>query len=397
MKNIGKLTWMVVAVLLAAALSGFNGQGAAAAAAAGSSQQAGRLTVTLTAQADWTRTSVWSIRTSVRPSTWTLAFDDQAVSRFTVRLKKTGQKISAWTVSGVVHIENQTQSPATVTDVTEIVSPGSRWVNTSCPVELPAVLQPGQSLDCPYTVKLSLPVKLLSMPQRGQRLDCPPMARLALPVNGISRVKVKTSGPVAGSNADARFSFCGPAHEVNASVQVSAGGQTYGPYTEDASFNYDRIYSCADSGAPQVETATIVETGQSSQAAVQIKCPIGPGVGYETTYHTYQDGSGWAVKGTLDIHQETLRDMWVANVRELITTDLEAAVDCGYDFSSGPYRLAPGAVLHCTFQRALPDTSERLIYSRITFQISRYYPDGTRTPVGTFDIVTHPDPLIFGE
>jgi hypothetical protein len=395
MKNIGKLTWIVVAVLLAAALSGFNGQGAGTAAV--SAHPVGQLTVTMTAQAGWTRTTFWSIRISAHPTSWTLAFEDQAVSRFTVRLDKIGQKVSVWTVSGVVHIENQTQSPATVTGITEIVSPWSRWVNGSCGVKLPAVLQPGQSLECPYTIKLSLPVKLLTALQRGQRLDCPSLARFSLPVSGISRVKVKTSGPVAGSNADAHFALCGSSHEVNASVHVSAGGQIYGPYTEDASFDFDRTYSCTNSGTPQVETAAIVETGQSSQATVQINCPIGPGVGYETTYHTYQDGGGWAVKGTLDIHQETIRDMWVANVRELITTDLEAAVDCGYDFSSGPYRLAPGAVLHCTFQRALPDTSERLIYARITFQISRFYPDGTRTPAGTFDIITHPDPLIFGE
>jgi hypothetical protein len=363
-----RLLWIRVAAVLAAALFGYVPGVYAAAPASGWVRQAPHLTVTQTAQASFTRTHQWSLTNAAAPTVWHLMDGDEAVSRFTVQLVKIGQKDSGWMVSGKIHIVNSTPSAATLAGVTETISSGSRQAAVVCPVTFPYRLASGKTLDCTYT------------------------ARLSGAANGSSQVRVRTTGQVVGSTAAAAFTFGQPTREVNASVQVSAGGQNHGPYTGNASFVYEKTFACTNPGT-QSESALIVETGQASQAQVQVLCS---GLEYAQSMQTYPSGDGWGVKGSLKVNNSGGADMWVAGVRDLIGPDLEAVVDCaGANFSGGPYRLAAGGVLSCTFQHLLPDQTDRWNYARITIQTGHFNPDGTRTPNGSSDYVTDPDPLSF--
>lgn len=368
MNTRNRLLWIRVAAVLAAALFGFAPVVNAAAPASGFVRQAPHLTVTQTAQASFTRTHQWALTNAAAPTVWHLMDGDEAVSRFTVQLTKIGQKDSGWMVSGKIHIQNAAPSAATVAGVTETVSSGSRQAAVACPVTFPYRLAPGKTLDCTYTVRLS-----------GA-------------ANGSSQVRVRTTGQVAGSTAAAAFTFGQPTREVNASVQVSAGGQTHGPFTGNASFTYEKTYACTSPGT-QAESALVVETGQASQAQVQVLCS---GFEYAQSIQTYASGGGWGVKGSLKVSNSGGADMWVVGVRDLIGPDLEAVVNCsGTNFASGPYHLAAGSALTCTFDRPLPDKTDRWNYARVTIQTGHFNADGTRTPNGSSDYVTDPDPLSF--
>src|SRR5689334_2963070 len=66
--------------------------------------------------------------------------------------------------------------------------------------------------------------------------------------------------------------------------------------------------------------------------------------------------SGWAVQGTISIHNPSPMTATIASVSDLITGGITPALDCGVSF---PYALGSDQTLQCTYQTALPDGAPR--------------------------------------
>lgn len=66
--------------------------------------------------------------------------------------------------------------------------------------------------------------------------------------------------------------------------------------------------------------------------------------------------SGWAVSGTIEIHNPAPMSATISSVSDVVSAGIPAAVDCGVTF---PYALGSNQTLECTYQVALPDGSNR--------------------------------------
>lgn len=361
-----KLITVIAAVLLVTALFGPLATASAKAPAHARLFQSPRLTLSQTVQTTFTRTYNWTIKSSARPSVLNMVDGDEAVSRFTVRVARAGYTDSAWTVSGTLHVQNDTASQAVITAVSGTILPSGAQADISCPASFPASLDPGASLDCTYTSAL----------RRAS--------------TGRVRLVVETSGDVAGGVSTASFAFGKPAQVVNPTVQVEAGGQSFGPFSRASSFSFDKTFTCQSQPDELAQTASIPATGQSSQAQVSLNCS---GFEYYKGIQTYQDSAGgWHLKGKLDIYNRGSARMWVQDITQLIGSDLTATVTCGRAL---PAAIAPGGTLSCAFDQALPDASDRSEFARVTVQSSHFALNGARTPLDTHVYLTDPTPLGF--
>lgn len=66
--------------------------------------------------------------------------------------------------------------------------------------------------------------------------------------------------------------------------------------------------------------------------------------------------SGWAVSGTIQIHNPSPMTATISSVSDVVSAGIPAAVDCGVTF---PHALGSNQTLQCTYQTALPDGSNR--------------------------------------
>ena len=66
--------------------------------------------------------------------------------------------------------------------------------------------------------------------------------------------------------------------------------------------------------------------------------------------------SGWAVSGTIQIHNPAPMTATIASVSDVVSAAISAPVNCGVTF---PYALGSNQTLECTYQVALPDGSNR--------------------------------------
>jgi len=73
--------------------------------------------------------------------------------------------------------------------------------------------------------------------------------------------------------------------------------------------------------------------------------------------------SGWAVTGTITIHNGTPLAATIAGVADLISGGIAPAVDCGVTF---PYALGSNETLECSYQTALPDGDDRTNTATVT-------------------------------
>lgn len=330
-------------------------------------RQVNALTLSLTAQAAAPAAGTWQIEHQVQPAAWNLLSADSGVSIHTIRLTRQTAQAGPAAVNGEIRVENRTTRAARLTGLSAVVQPGGRRTALNCPVRFPYTLAAGRSLACTYRAETTRS-------------------------SGAVRAVVRTSGPVRGVTAQAAFTAA-PAGST-AAVSVRVNGQTYGPYTDSAAFEFEQEYSCA-AGPGAVNTlAEIVETGQAAEAQVQIGCW---GMEYSTSAQTFADGQGWGLRGEVQVRNPSPADMWVLNVRQMLDPGPESLVSCGHDFTSGPVRIAPGGTLDCTYSQSLPDRSERLNYGRISLQGSRYQPNGGRLPGAIDDYLTDPASLSFAD
>ena len=171
------------------------------------------VSVSKTADPSFTRTWEWSISKGVDPATWDLFTGDTGTSLYTVSVVKTGYTDSDWAVAGSIVIDNLTPFDATLTGVTDVVSPATAAA-VDCGVGFPYELPSGQTLACSYG-----PVPL---PDGSTRLNT---------------AMVTTSGIVGGGQATADVVFSDPTTEVNDEISVSDSyAGTLGFTSDDATW-----------------------------------------------------------------------------------------------------------------------------------------------------------------
>jgi hypothetical protein len=347
------------------------------------------------ANTTFTRTYNWDISKSVTPDTWDLFTGDSGTSRYTVSVDKTGYTDSAWAVAGTITIENNTPFDATITDVSDVIS-GYGTVSVDCGVgvNFPYILASGGTLECSYST---------SLPDGSSRTNT---------------TTVTTSGIVGGDEATADVTFGDPTTEVNKEINVTdTNGQSWGPVSDDTTWTYDKTFACDGDAGTHDNTATIVETEQSTDpVSVTVNCyalevtkdadtsfnrywtwtidktgdqteltlSVGQQflVNYEVTVGATSTDGDWAVNGTISVTNPAPMAATINSVSDVVSPDIAATVDCGVSF---PYSLAAGGTLNCTYSASLPNANSRTNTATATLQNYAYDYQLNATPDGTTD------------
>lgn len=346
-----------------------------------------------TAATTYTRTWEWDIDKSVTPESWDLFTGDSGTSDYTVTITKTGYTDSNWAVTGTITIYNPAPVAATITGVSDNIS-GVGGAAVDCGVSFPYNLDALQSLVCSYSSAL---------PDGTQRLNT---------------ATATTSGSVGGGSGTADITFGDPSTVVNDSVSVT---DTYngdlGSFSETGSTSYSRTFACDGDEGSHGNTATIVETGQSDSANVDVNCyslevtkdaaaeltrswtwtieKIGDqtelllavGQSFAVNYEVHIDAtsvdSNWMVDGGIYVYNPAPITAVINTVADVISPAIAAAVDCGGDVF--PYYLGAGETLICAYSASVPDASDRLNTATATLQNFDYDSAQTGSPVGTTD------------
>ncbi len=321
------------------------------------------VTVTKTANTTFTRTYAWTITKSVTPKRWDLFQGDSGTSTYTVAVDKTGYTDSHWAVSGSIKIKNNTPFAATITDVTDDIS-GVGAVAVSCGVGFPYELASGQELNCTYNTAL---------PNADARTNT---------------ATATTSGAVGGGSGTAAVTFGDPTTVVNGAINVTdTNGMSWGPVTDDTSWDYTRTFTCNDDEGTHPNTATITENGASDSASVTVHCyeltvtkdanptftrtwdwtitksgdqsalTLAPGqsflVNYEVTVTAAKTDSAWNVTGEIIVANPAPMPATLTAVNDIVSPNIAGTVTC-------PSLTVPANdTLTCTYSAALRDVTGR--------------------------------------
>jgi len=333
------------------------------------------LTVSKDAETTFTRTHEWDIDKSVEPATWDFFTGESGTSEYSVAVSKTGYTDSDWAVTGTITISNPAPMAATLTSVTDTLEP-----DIAASVDCPPLTVPAQgTLTCSYGA---------SLPNSSTRTNT---AMATLQNYGYDKDGGATPTGTTPFGASAAVVFRAPTTQVNESISVTdTNGLSWGPVSQSATWAYTRSFTCDDAGVQQ-NTATIVETGQSDDAAVLVACRSlevtkDADTGFTRTYEwaieksvepatwnlltgetgtseyavavtrTGYSDSGWAVTGTITITNPASRSVTITGVSDVVSPATEATVDCGVEF---PYTLASEGTLICEYNAALPDGAQR--------------------------------------
>lgn len=359
------------------------------------------LSVSKTAIESRTRTYNWTIDKSVVPATWDLFTGDTGTSEYTVAVTKTGFTDSAWHVSGEITVTNNHPSMAAdLTGVADSIS-GFGAVTVVCPsLTVPA----GGSLVCTYETDLpdgSSRTNTATATQQNYDYDA----------DGIASAGGTTDYQ---GQADIDFSEA-VTTEVNATINVDDTNGGSWSFGDTGSVQYSRTFACDADEGQHDNTATIVETGQSDSASVQVNCyqlsvskdadesytrtydwnidksadqdslTLMPGETFPVNYSVTVDVAGytdsaWHVDGNITIHNNhpsMAADL--TGVADVIFDGISASVNC-------PSLTVPaGGDLVCTYSSDLPDATTRLNTATATQQNYDYDKDLVATADGTTD------------
>jgi hypothetical protein len=347
--------------------------------------------VAKTANTTYTRTWAWEIEKSVTPAEWDLFTGDSGTSMYTVAVTKTGYTDSDWAVNGSITIDNNTPVAATIESVTDVISGGIGSVTPDCGVTFPYVLASGGTLTCTYSK------------------DLPDTTSL------INTATVETSGVVGGGVATAGINFGAPTTVVNGTINVD---DTYagnlGEFSDSGSVYYNRTFACDGDEGEHGNTATIIETGQSDSASVDVTCYelmvtkgadtaftrtwdwtidksadqthllLSDGQLFTVNYTVVVDASSvdsdHAVAGDISVYNPAPMAARLNSVADVVSPAIAAVVDCGVTF---PYDLASLDTLNCTYTADLPDDADRTNTATATLQNYDYDSEGVGTANGT--------------
>ncbi len=344
------------------------------------------ISVTKDANTSLTRTYDWTIDKSVTPASWQLFTGESGTSRYTVSVDKTGYTDSAWAVSGNIHVNNPAPMAATINSVSDAISGGiNATVDCGVGVNFPYSLAAGATLDCTYGA---------SLPDGTSRTNTATAVRQN---HNYTYLLVASNAGTTSRTGIASVSFASPTiTSVNASINVTdTNGSSWGPVSDDATWTYDRTFTCNGDAGTHDNTATITQTSQHDSASVSVSCyeinvtkdaattyqrqfswtidkfssdpnggalTLNPGetyVGYPYSIKVDVDhytDSAWAASGNIHVNNPNPIPATINGVSDVLTGAIDATVDCGVTF---PYTLAANSTLDCTYGADLPDATSR--------------------------------------
>jgi hypothetical protein len=360
------------------------------------------LTADKTAAGQLTRTWNWSIKKTVTPQHWDLFEGDSGTSRYTVTVTKEGYT-DVVSVSGQVCVNNggeRTTQNLTIYDHVQYkVGSGQYQDLPGASVTLtPDELAPGETQCYDYEIEFE------AVPGATYR--------------NVATITITNHsghlGEPFGPEPKADFSVpTTPTQEVNAEINVTDNGRSWGPVSETNSWTYEKTFTEAGTYG---NVATIVETGQSDSAEVtvsvysldvskdadtsfnrywtwtidktgdQTELTLSVGqqflVNYSVTVDATSTDDDWAVNGTISVMNPAPMAATINSVSDVVSDVGAASVDCGVSF---PYSLAAGGTLNCTYSADLPDASSRTNTATATLQNYAYDYQLNATPDGTTD------------
>ena len=209
------------------------------------------LTVSKTAETDFTRTYEWDITKTANPVALTLDDGAQGDSQYQVSVNTGPPSDSDWQVSGTITIYNNTPLTANIESVTDSVT-DTVPPNTPTSCGNPFSLQHGDSVSCTYTK---------SLPDGTARTNT---------------VTVITSGSVGGGEGTTPVTFGSPTQVVNETIDVTDNNgeswQCSASAPDDCSWEYAHTFACPDNRGVHTNVATIEQTGQTASASVTVTC-----------------------------------------------------------------------------------------------------------------------------
>lgn len=354
------------------------------------------LTVTKGATTAFKRTYNWTIAKSVTPATWDLFLGDEATSKYTIAVEKTGHTDSEWAVEGKITVYNPAPMAAPLNGVADVVSTAINGT-VDCGVTFPYALSAGTTLECTYTAAL---------PDGADR------------TNTATATLQNTPSGTTDFSGTADVTFGAPTTEVNTKINVDDTNGESWEFDGSGSVSYNSDpFTCKKLGTyTHDNTATIRETGLSDKATVTVNCydPVvtkGASTSLTRTYNwtidksadqsslklsvnqsflvnytvkvdaTYTD-SDWAVSGKIEVYNSSPMAAMINSVTDELDSVGAIAVDCDVSF---PYELPGGETLVCTYSSSLPDTTSRTNTATAKQQTYSYDPDGNATPSGDYD------------
>jgi hypothetical protein len=334
------------------------------------------VTVTKTANATYTRTYSWTI-TKGPDGDYKGFTGDSFVHGYTVSVDQTVVD-SNFAVSGTITIVNPdpkfTANIASVTDSVDgipatVVCPGT------------GSLAPGATLECTYSAGL---------PDASTRTN-------------TATVTTAPGDKVGGGQGTAQVVFGNPTVVGYPTINVTDTNEMSWNASGDASWSYDKTFTCDGDEGENPNTATIVETKQSASAKVTVACyalnvtkdaatsftrnwdwtivktgdqtelilSVGQQflVNYDVTVSATSTDSAWAVNGTITVNNPAPIAATLNSVNDVVSPAIAATVNCGVGF---PYVLAAGGTLDCTYSTPLLDASDRTNTATATIQNYKY-------------------------
>lgn len=229
--------------------------------------------VSKTAEPSYTRTWSWTIDKTADQTALTLSPGQLFNVNYTVEVDASSID-SDWAVSGTITVDNNTPLDATISGVSDVVSPAIAAA-VDCGVTFPYALAAGSSLTCSYVTAL---------PDGSDRTNT---------------ATVTTSGQVGGGEGTANVTFGDPTTEVDACIDVSdsvlgALGIACAS-TSPTSFNYavsfgqhpdaDVYLACGENSYPNIADFVTGDTGATDSdnwsvtatVACDVGCTLTPG------------------------------------------------------------------------------------------------------------------------
>jgi hypothetical protein len=242
------------------------------------------LSASKTAEASWTRSFTWTIDKSVTPASHDMLTGQSGDSTYTIVLTKSAGTDSEVTVSGEVCVQNNGTNPTQNLAIFDRIAadvPGGTVTlkNGNIDVSGNPQLDPGESHCYAYSFVIV------------PRAD-------ATEYRNEAMVTVSNG---SGAFPEAIFTVPATPTLINNSVNVD---DTYdagdaGPFDSSTSYTYTRTFTCDGDEGTHVNTATIVETGQSDSATVTVTCTPPPPPGGEgcTPGYWKNHPESWAAAG----------------------------------------------------------------------------------------------------
>jgi hypothetical protein len=257
----------------------------------------------------------------------------------------------------------------------------------------------------------------------GDKLECTYEALLQSGDNGKNTATATTDTAKLGNGtgtAAVDFSQA-TINKVRDSITVNddfAGAGSPWTFSNSGSEKYSRTFNCNNGDKTYNNTATIQETGQSSSAAVTVKCyelnvsknvktsldrkwdwtvdksadqssivlSIGQtlDVNYDVVYNASSTEGKYAASGNITVKNNAPIDATINSVSDVISgvDPSKVSVDCGS--AAFPYTLAKnGGELKCAYTAELPNKDTRTNTATATLQNYAYDSKNNGTPSGT--------------